>query len=132
VNTPTDWQQNLPYRYGHHLYAHAFFWEAHEVWEPVWMGCTPNSQERALVQGLIQFSNACLKICMGRHQAAFRLVSISLEHICEIRTRSAPLMGLDPTTIHDHILEFEKRLFEIPGGAPMAEILPHRPVFLPE
>ena len=51
-----------------------FYWEAHEVWESVWLGCAPNSRGKALIKALIQFSNARLKARMGRPQAAARLI----------------------------------------------------------
>ena len=63
---PEDWTEHAAYLYGFDLYAGAFFWEAHEVWEPVWMGAPPNGRARALLQGLIQLANACLKLRMLR------------------------------------------------------------------
>lgn len=57
-----------------------YFWEAHEVLEPVWMLCPPNSPSRAVVQGLIQLANARLKQKMGKHKAAIRLYMIARGH----------------------------------------------------
>ncbi|MGV6887868.1 DUF309 domain-containing protein [Rhodophyticola sp. SM2404] len=51
----------------------AYFWEAHEMLEPVWMACPPNSAERVFVQALVQLANAGLKTRMQRPQAAARL-----------------------------------------------------------
>ena len=51
-----------------------FYWEAHEVLEPVWMVLPDGSMERQFVQGLIQLANGCLKMRMGRPKAALRLV----------------------------------------------------------
>ena len=67
-----NWREVPPYLYGFDLYAAGYFWEAHEVWEPVWMACAPNSRERQLTAGLIQLANACLKLEMGRLNAARR------------------------------------------------------------
>ncbi len=60
-----------------------YYWEAHEVLEPVWMACRHNSAERALVQGIIQFANAALKEKMGRSTAARRLSDMSEDLIEE-------------------------------------------------
>lgn len=53
-----------------------YFWEAHEVLEPVWMVLPEGCEERRLLQALIQFSNANLKLEMGRPKAALRLCGI--------------------------------------------------------
>ncbi len=61
------WKHGLAYM------EREYFWEAHEVLEPVWMACPPNSAEKLFVQSLIQQANAGLKRKMGREQAAERL-----------------------------------------------------------
>lgn len=95
---PTAWRTNEAWLYGFRLYEAGCFWEAHEVWEPVWMGAAPNSTARHLVQGLIQLANACLKLRMGRKRAALRLVRDAALRLAE--AGSAPLMGVAP----DHVL----------------------------
>ena len=60
-----------------------FYWEAHEVLEPVWMLCPPNTPARAMVQGLIQLANARLKEKMGKPGAAARLYAIARAHLAE-------------------------------------------------
>ncbi len=51
-----------------------YYWEAHEVLEPVWMALPGGSTERRFVQGLIQLANGRLKLLMGRPRAALRLI----------------------------------------------------------
>lgn len=58
-----------------------FYWEAHEVWEAVWMACAPNSAEHRFVQALIQLANAELKLKMGKPRAAVRLCGIAENHL---------------------------------------------------
>jgi hypothetical protein len=50
-----------------------YFWEAHELFEPVWMALEEGSDERHLLQALIQLANAQLKLKMQRPKAAKRL-----------------------------------------------------------
>lgn len=71
---PRDWHTHVAYRYGARLHLDRFHWEAHEVWEAVWLVCPPNSRERNLVRALIQLANAALKLDMGRQAAAARLL----------------------------------------------------------
>ncbi|WP_439143513.1 DUF309 domain-containing protein [Planktotalea sp.] len=60
-----------------------FFWEAHEVLEPVWMILPDPSRERAFVQGVIQIANGLLKLEMGRPKAAARLLVISTDLLAQ-------------------------------------------------
>ena len=63
------------FRYGADLFNHGYFWEAHEVWEAVWLASPPNSRRRQGVHSLIQMANACLKLAMGRCNAFRRLAA---------------------------------------------------------
>ncbi len=65
------------WRIGLDLLREGFFWEAHEVLEPVWMACPPNSAEKLLAQAVIQFANAALKRVMDRPAAAQRLLRLA-------------------------------------------------------
>lgn len=56
-----------------------FYWEAHEVLEPVWMVLPVESVERKFVQGIIQLANGRLKLSMKRPKAAQRLVAKARE-----------------------------------------------------
>ena len=53
----------------------AFFWEAHEVWEAVWLAL-PEGADRRFVQAAIQLANAGLKARMQRPNAVARLLQI--------------------------------------------------------
>lgn len=70
-----------------------FYWEAHEVLEPVWIVLTEPCEERQFVQALIQIANARLKIKMGRPKAALRLVMISRDLLDSVESRFP--MGVD-------------------------------------
>ncbi len=70
---PEKWRENRTYRYGWSLFEGGFYWEAHEVWEPVWLACRPNSLEKVFLRAAIQLTNAFLKEAMGKKNAARRL-----------------------------------------------------------
>ena len=74
---PEAWSDSAAYLYGFDLLAGGFFWEAHEVWEPAWMRCLPNSLQRKVLQGLIQGVNAGLKSAIERPKAARRLLHLA-------------------------------------------------------
>ena len=86
---------NLVWRYGVRLLNAGFFWEAHEVLEPVWTRAAPNSRERFLLQAVIHIANAGLKEDLGMAKAARRLCQLALI-CCEQAFLNHPdrLMGL--------------------------------------
>jgi hypothetical protein len=65
--------QDPAFRFGADLLNCGFFWEAHEVWEPVWQALAPNSRERIACRALIQGANALLKRHQGQDRAFARL-----------------------------------------------------------
>jgi hypothetical protein len=74
TTTDQNWRCNQAYIHGFALLRGGFYWEAHEVWEVVWLNSAPNGLERRQLRALIQIANANLKTVMGRHQAAGRLI----------------------------------------------------------
>lgn len=102
-----DPEVRFAWRYGIFLIGKGFFWEAHEVLEPVWMKAPPNSRERLMVQGFIQLANACLKVEMARPRAARRLSEMACA-LLEDSARSATgaVLGADP----DRCLAMIRRL----------------------
>ncbi len=109
-----NWRSTPPYLFGFDLYAAGYFWEAHEVWEPVWMACAPNSRERALTAGLIQLANGCLKLVMRRPKATMRLLG---EASAQLRAAAWPagrVMGLSPAALQQEIAAFEDAMRDAP------------------
>jgi len=72
---------NPAWRYGVRLFNEGYYWEAHEVLEPVWLNAVPNSRERHLVQALIHLANGRLKEIMGRPRARSRLAQLGRKSI---------------------------------------------------
>ncbi len=68
-----QWRNNNHYLYGCDLFNHGYWWEAHEAWEAVWMGCRRDDTAARYLQALIQAANALLKARMGRPRALARL-----------------------------------------------------------
>ena len=65
-----------------------FYWEAHEVLEPIWLILPDASPDRYFIQSMIQTANALLKQRMGRGAAARRIVGLA----------RAALVGAHPIT----------------------------------
>lgn len=80
--------------YGLRLIEGGYFWEAHEVLEPVWFQCVPNSREKFLVQGIIQYANARLKFCMNRLGAVRRLAVMADDLLQEAARGEEVVMGI--------------------------------------
>ena len=72
--TPDALQQSAVFAAGFEAFHAGYFWEAHELWEPVWLQLPPASRERHVLQGLIQLANAALKRRMGLGAASDRIL----------------------------------------------------------
>lgn len=64
-----------------------YYWEAHELWEAVWMALPPASAEKLWLQGVIQLANAGLKARMGRMAAARRCLALADTALTEAARR---------------------------------------------
>jgi hypothetical protein len=74
--SPAQLTQSEAFRTGLVYLRRGYFWEAHELFEPVWMALQAGSDDRRLVQALIQLANAQLKLKMQRPKAAKRLCNM--------------------------------------------------------
>lgn len=77
------------------LFARRYYWEAHELFEAVWVRLPPASAERVLLRGVIQLANAGLKARMGRAAAARRILDLADAALAEAaRRRPGGALGL--------------------------------------
>ena len=103
------------WRAGVQFWQRGYFWEAHEVWEAVWMALEAGSDARQLVRGMIQLANAELKVQMERPHAVLRLCAIAEAELAPLAappsappsaSLAAPLWqaaGLDWQQIRDRL-----------------------------
>lgn len=131
---PEAWTGNAAYGYGFRLLASGFFWEAHEVWEPVWAGCAPNSRARALLQGLIQSANTGLKLALDRPAAARKLAVHAAD--CFASAAGGPtapdrVMGVNPTRASEAMRAIAERLGTGSDGRVQASDIAECPVLQP-
>lgn len=75
--TARDLASSIAFRCGLEAFFAGYYWEAHELWEAVWMCLPPASAERHFVRGLIQLANAGLKRRMRRPAAARRILALA-------------------------------------------------------
>jgi len=90
---------NPAWLYGLQLLREGFYWEAHEVLEPVWMAAAPNSAEKAMAQAVIQLANAALKLDMGKLKAAARLAAMVEDLAGQARQGGAVVLGVEAEAV---------------------------------
>lgn len=103
--TVEELAQCAAFRHGLAWLDEGYFWEAHEVLEPVWMAL-PAGEARSFVQGLIQLANALLKEKMEKPKAALRLCTIVREHVPE---SGGSVMGVDRAKVLGQVQALEGR-----------------------
>ena len=99
-----NWQSCVPYRYGWYLYLHGFYWEAHEIWENVWLKCPANSREKKLLQTLIQMANAELKRKQSQYKAFNKIIEQVQSLIAETFPCSEPFQSANDGNNNDRIM----------------------------
>ena len=97
------WRQNEDYLYGVDLYNFAYWWEAHEAWEGLWLEA--EDTYRLFLQGLIQVSASLIKYHM-RMLRPLRTLSIAgrdklRQVVIECDDASGNYMGLNLPTFLD-------------------------------
>lgn len=97
------WRAALAY------FDQGYYWEAHELLEPIWMRCPEASAERRMVQALIQLANARLKLRMQRPRAAAR-ICIILQDLLEALPGTQRVLGVDPVWIQLEMRKIEAQL----------------------
>jgi predicted metal-dependent hydrolase len=80
------------------LFNRGDYFEAHEVWEQLWMDCA--SPEKKFYQGLIQAAVALCHFCNGNVRGARKLYQSSKEYMNRF---GSPFMGLDNNVFWDHM-----------------------------
>jgi len=81
-----------------------YYWEAHELFEAVWLCLPPASAERHLLRALIQTANAGLKARMGRRPAAGRICALARSALAEaFLHRDGPILGLTRADVVDQL-----------------------------
>ena len=106
--------QSDAWRAGWEFLDGGYFWEAHEVWEPVWMALPGGSPERRMVRAAIQAANAALKLEMGRPRAAARLCAMVEELLHGLGPND--VMGTDPAWLGAYVRSLRQRAN--PGEGP--------------
>jgi hypothetical protein len=92
---PDDLARTPAWAFAQAFLRDRYFWEAHELLEPVWMTCPKGSPDGLMVQGLIQLANAGLKRRMQRPRAVARLLAMASECAADARRLAggAPILG---------------------------------------
>jgi hypothetical protein len=90
-----SWHQSRRYLRGVDLYNHGYGWEAHEVWESMWIRPRDAVQAQWL-QALIQLAAASVQDRIGHPDGRARLCHRALDHLQFVdRAGHRVYMGLD-------------------------------------
>lgn len=101
--------RSVAWHYGLRLLANGFYWEAHEVLEPVWMQAEPNSRERFAVQAVIQIANAALKARLEKPRAARRLLVLASALLKRAASGPEIILGIAASSVAQALNELSAR-----------------------
>lgn len=90
-----DGRSSERFCYGTDLYNYAYWWEAHEAWEPLWLAFALGDPPRRVLQALIQISAAHLQAFRGLRRGAGRLIERAEANLTVAHASQAGFFGLD-------------------------------------
>lgn len=103
---PSRWAASPRYLRGVDLYNHGFGWEAHEVWESLWLRPSDPVQAECL-QALIQLAAASVQQSIGHDDGRSRLCHRALDHLRHVdRDGDRVYMGLDLTALQQALEDY--------------------------
>lgn len=103
----SDLLQCDAWKAGLHFLETGFYWEAHEVIEPVWLAL-PAGPERQLARAVIQLANAELKQKMRRGNAVARLCAIAEDLLREVPLEVVRGAGVSPEALKGRLSALRK------------------------
>jgi uncharacterized protein len=105
------------------LFNRGDYFEAHEVWEQLWMDCA--SPEKKFYQGLIQAAVGLCHFCNGNVRGARKLYHSSKDYMNRF---GSPFLGLDNNAFWDQMAACFAELLAAPEAdrrlEPNEELLP--------
>lgn len=94
--------------YGLDLFDHAYYWEAHEVWEQLWRRTDALDPRRQLLQGLIQAAASVLKGEMGQTWGARRLRDRAVLRLSRLGSACCRGYGIDSIAFIDDLERYHR------------------------
>ncbi len=97
------------YRFGIDLFNRQFYWEAHEVWEGLWMRAAKDSPQRDFLQGLIQCAAALLKASMGQGAGSASLMDKAARKLARVEEAGhTAFAGLDLASLTSNLADYRR------------------------
>ena len=94
-----NWQSCENYFYGIDLFNHGYYWEAHEIWEGLWIACGRTGTTADFLKGLIKLAAAGVKVreanTAGIQRHAGRAAELFREVCAARQADSTSFFGLE-------------------------------------
>mgnify|MGYP003675119239 CR=1 FL=1 len=94
--------------WGHDLFNHGYYWEAHEAWEGLWQRADKGSPLRILLKGLILIAAAGVKIREGKGAPAVRhagrAAGLFRQLMLAPERGYGQALGMSPAALADQVL----------------------------
>ncbi len=97
------WQDSEDYLYGIDLFNEAYWWEAHESLEQVWVAAGRTTATGQFIQGLILIAVAQLKQHQGFTDVAQRMAAEGLDRMRQVR---GEFLGIDMRALRPAVESF--------------------------
>jgi len=98
--TELAWMINPLWLYGVDLFNARYFWEAHEVWEPLWRNLDKSDPPGMYIQALMQIAGGVLKAHAGELDGVLAFWGQADTRLTQIARVKSELWGTKPKRVH--------------------------------
>jgi hypothetical protein len=105
---PEQWTALEPWLYGVDLFNYAYWWEAHEQLEALWLAAGRTTEHARFVQGLIKIAAACLNAWVGKVDIARAQSDAGMAAmIAAARAHGSLYMGIDLGLLQKDVAQWQ-------------------------
>jgi uncharacterized protein len=103
------------FRYAADLFNHGYYWEAHEVWEQLWVAAGRQGADADLLKGLIKLAAAGVKCRQGQIAGVRRHALRAAELLAGVRDGwSGETSGIVVSRVREELIHFAEGLARAP------------------
>jgi uncharacterized protein len=121
---PGRWAECDRYLWAIDLFNHGYYWEAHEAWESLWVGCGRHGTTADFLKSLIKLAAAGVKLREGKPHGVRRHADRAGELLRQVLSATAHRMHHFAGLNLDELLKYSQKLAETPMPVEVDRSLP--------
>ena len=126
---PANWRASPEYLRGIELFEYGYYWEAHEVWESLWLAAGRTGPIADFLKGLIKLAAAGVKLRAGNTAGVISHARRAEQLFRQVAQAHRPALSVDSRWLGcdlEHLIDFANNIATVPPTICLNK--PHPPV----